>query len=512
MVRTGCDAIIYNVLGNELNVLSQSHHGFLSSCMTDEDSSKKVTSRCFYNTSQGFLGRVDKELSWSLNEKHLLELSNNLKIQYYESLQNPNCMLPSFNYHLPTGNESGKFIAVDLGGSTLRVAFIQLSGSDIYRPESEILSLKAFKITPEVKNLSGHSFFNWMAARIEETLRKQDVPNTILHMGVSWSFPLEQTSHRNGLLMKMGKGFSAADPLLKQDLADLIQDSCKSRGLSVHLDAITNDSSATLLAKAYSDNATVFSLVLGTGVNIGAHLPAKLFPTSKLGSRPPEWYASAKHILVNTEISMIGKSILPETTWDIMLKNDHQNPDHQPFEHLVSGRYIGEIIRLILIDGIQTEGFFGGIVPPSLREKYSLETETISLIESDQSFNQQKAYQIFCKRHPSIILPTKRDILALRFISSRVVCRASGLVAAAIYALWRLRNEANNIAVENYIKSSVACTGSVIEFYPGFKAMCQEHLDSLLLAGGASNGTVQLVSITESSLIGAAVASAVSLS
>lgn len=180
----------------------------------------------------------------------------------------------------------------------------------------------------------------------------------------------------------MGKGFSAADTLLKKDLADLIQDSCKSRGLSVHLDAITNDSSATLLAKAYSDNATVFSLILGTGVNIGAHLPAHLFPISKLGTRPPEWYASAKHILVNTEISMIGKGRLPETSWDIKLKNDHPNPDYQPFEHLVSGRYLGEIIRLILIDGIETEGFFGGIVPPSLREKYSLETETISLIES----------------------------------------------------------------------------------------------------------------------------------
>ncbi|POS84750.1 hypothetical protein EPUL_001166 [Erysiphe pulchra] len=501
MIQTACDAIIYN--GKELNLLSQPHDGILSPCITDEKSSTKVTTRDYCSTLQGFLGRVDKELSLSLKERHLLELSNNLKIQYYESLQDPSCMLPSFNYQLPTGNESGKFIAVDLGGSTLRVAFIQLLGSDIYRPESKILSLRAFKITTEVKNLSGHSFFNWMAARIEETLREHDILNTILHMGVSWSFPLEQTSHRNGLLMKMGKGFSAADTLLKQDLADLIQDSCNSLGLSVHLDAITNDS--------YSDNATIFSLILGTGVNIGAHLPARLFPTSKIGSHPPVGYASAKHVLVNTEISMIGKSILPETTWDIKLKNDHPNPDYQPFEHLVSGRYLGEIIRLILIDGIETVGFFGGIVPPSLREKYSLETETISLIESDQSFNQLKAYQIFCERHPSVILPTNRDILALRFISSRVVYRASGLVAAAIYALWQLRNEANNIAVENYVKSSVACTGSVIEYYPGFKAMCQEHLDSLSLASGTSKGIVQLVSITESSLIGAAVASAVSL-
>lgn len=509
MIRAACDTIIYSFLGIKLNIFPHSHHRILTSCISNEARTAKIKSRDQDCDSQEFLHRVDEELSWCFKGKHLLELSNKLKAQYYESLQNPSCMLPSFNYHLPTGNESGKFIAVDLGGSTLRVAFIQLFGSDVFKPESEILSLKAFKISSDVKNLSGHSFFKWLAARIEETLLEQEIPNTILPMGISWSFPLEQTSHRNGLLMKMGKGFSAADVLLKQDLADLIENSCRSRGLNVHLDAITNDSSATLLAKSYSDNATVLSLILGTGVNVGAHLPARLFPTSKFESRPPEWYASAKHILVNTEISMIGKNMLPETEWDMKLKNDHPNPDYQPFEHFVSGRYLGEIIRLILIDGIENEGFFGGVVPPSLRDKYSLETETISQIESDQSSNHQKAFQILCERHPSTAPPTKRDILALHSISSRVTHRASGLVAAAIYALWQLRNEVNDITVGNYTKSSVACAGSVIEHYPGFKAACQEHLDSLVVANGGSTGILKLVSTTESSLIGAAVASAV---
>lgn len=61
--------------------------------------------------------------------------------------------------------------------------------------------------------------------------------------------------------MGMGKGFCAADGLIGEDLGDLIEDSCLKRGLNVQLDAIVNDSSATLLSKAYIDPTTRFALI-----------------------------------------------------------------------------------------------------------------------------------------------------------------------------------------------------------------------------------------------------------
>jgi len=180
----------------------------------------------------------------------------------------------------------------------------------------------------------------------------------------------------------MGKGFLAAHGLLGQDLGDLIQDSCSRRGLNVKLNAIVNDSSATLLSKAYSDPTTRFALILGTGVNAAIHLPVHVFTKSKFGTRPDEWHSSAKHVIVNTELSMFGTGILPSTIWDDRLRAAHPDPTFQPLEHFVSGGYLGEIARLVLVDGIQTAGLFGGVVPPSLRELYSLDTETISLMES----------------------------------------------------------------------------------------------------------------------------------
>jgi hexokinase len=180
----------------------------------------------------------------------------------------------------------------------------------------------------------------------------------------------------------MGKGFLAAHGLLGQDLGDLIQDACSRRGLKVQLNAIVNDSSATLLSKAYLDQTTRFAIILGTGFNMAVHLPVHVFSPLKFGVRPSTWHEAAKHVIVNTELSMFGAGILPFTKWDDLVNASHPLPQFQPMEHFVGGGYLGEIVRLVLVDGIQTAGLFGGVVPSSLREEYSLDTETLSKIES----------------------------------------------------------------------------------------------------------------------------------
>ena len=180
----------------------------------------------------------------------------------------------------------------------------------------------------------------------------------------------------------MGKGFLAAHGLIGKDLGDLIQDSCSRKGLNVQLNAIVNDSTATLLSKAYLDQTCRFALILGTGVNAAVHLPVRMISQEKFGVRPASWHDSAKHVIVNTELSMFGRGILPYTRWDKLLLATHSRPEFQPLEHFVSGGYLGEIVRLILVEGIQTAGLFNGIIPPSLQERYSLETETLSHIES----------------------------------------------------------------------------------------------------------------------------------
>jgi len=458
-----------------------------------------------------FLEDVRESFEKHLTRGRLLSFSNGLKVRFKESLlDNPLCMLPSFNHQLPTGDERGTYLALDVGGSTFRVALIELSGKTNGEQESRILKSKSVKIDNSVKQLKGVLFFDWMAERIEETLSGQlegpEMSETPLSMGLAWSFPIEQTSLRSGLLQGMGKGFLAAHGLLGQDLGDLIQDACSRRGLNVELNAIVNDSSATLLSKAYLDPTTRFALILGTGVNAAVHLPVHIFSPPKFGTRPSTWHDSAKHVIVNTELSMFGAGILPYTKYDRLLLSTHSMPDFQPLEHFVSGGYLGEIARLVLVDGIQNAGLFGGVVPPSLRERYSLETETLSRIESDLSPTLSNAQQIFTLRHPSIHAPTITDLQSLRLIASYVTQRATGVVAAGVHALWELRNDAEHIKAHESEHTLVAYNGSVLENYPNFKTSCQRQLDGLVEASGGKAGVVELMYAEESSLLGAAVA------
>ncbi|KAK4174599.1 putative hexokinase [Triangularia setosa] len=459
-----------------------------------------------------FLAEVERLLLVSAIPNRLGGLSQKLKLEFREGLlSNPACMLPSYHTELPTGDESGQYLAVDVGGSTLRVALVDLKGRGSSGcPESRIVTMDTFGIDNDIRSLEGRAFFDWMAERIYQTVaqdsKKGHGPDEPLLLGLSWSFPIEQTSPQTYLLRPMGKGFLAADDgLLGQDLGQIIQSSCRNLNLHVSLSAIVNDSSATLLSAAYSHPATTtFGLVLGTGVNIAAHLPICTISTEKYGNHHPQ--DGATHVVVNTELGMFGGNSLPLTKWDGLLKSAHPRPDFQPLEHLVSGYYLGEVCRLILVDAIASVGgVFGGVVPPSLARAYGLDTKTLSLIEGDPS----PSLSHFQSLHPSPIPATTTDLHLLRSIASLVSQRSASILAASLYALHEINLEASLSAQPpspertTATTTTIAYSGSVIEHYPNYLSHLQRFLDELTVN---SNTSFKLISAKESSVLGAAVA------
>lgn len=356
---------------------------------------------------EDFLKEAEELLLQPIQEDALKHFSLKLKAQFRHALlTNPACMLPSYNHQLPNRSEHGQYLALDVGGSTLRVALVELRGRHVQGSESRIVRMDSFKIHRDIKDLEGMAFFDWMAQRIVGTVSKaletDNSPEKPLLMGLAWSFPIEyvpnpiinsshlsltilssrQTSHKGGLLQGMGKGFLAANGLLGQDLGQVIRTACLNKGLHVELAAIVNDSSATLLSEAYLDSSTRFGLILGTGVNIAVHLPVSTIGRAKFGSRPESWFDKASHVIVNTELGMFGRGILPVTRWDTALNTSHPKPEFQPLEHLVSGFYLGEMCRLALVEAVDATGILGGVMPPSLLQPYSLDTETISMMEA----------------------------------------------------------------------------------------------------------------------------------
>ncbi|KAI1498784.1 hypothetical protein F5X99DRAFT_420359 [Biscogniauxia marginata] len=483
-------------------------------------------------TIEDFLWEAEERLLGPIEGDGLRRFSSDLKSQFRERLHtHAECMLPSFNHLLPTGKEKGQYLALDVGGSTLRVALVELRGREVSERESEIVRIISFKITPEIKRLEGMAFFDWMASRVHEVIRQDGSHSQDpIPMGLAWSFPVEQVSMGAGLLLGMGKGFLATNGLLGQDLGEVIKFACRKQGLNVQLEAIINDSTATLLSQAYTHAETRFGLILGTGTNIAVHLPVSALSRSKYGTRPDSWFSSASHVIVNTELGMFGKDILPVTRWDELLNASHPRPDFQPLEHMLSGFYLGEICRLAIVEAVETTGLLGGQLPPSLASPYSLDTEVLSRIEADTSPTLEKALAALTAAHPDFTSPpTLADISAIRTLASLISRRSAALLAASVFSLWELRLEAE-AEVENAATTTVtvpapsntsttataaaaaittstkvAFNGSVIEHYPGYRARCQRYIDGLV-AAGRSSGSVELVPTFESSILGAAVA------
>jgi hexokinase len=155
---------------------------------------RDVVTMVYQRNLEDFLSEIRLLFEAPLEPANLLILSSKLQEQFTEKLQASNiCMLPSYNHTLPTGRERGTYLALDVGGSTLRVALVELGMTG--EKSMEIKTMQSHKIGESVRALSGHDFFDWMASRIKEDLEGYDRnaahgPDA-LPMGLSWSFPIE---------------------------------------------------------------------------------------------------------------------------------------------------------------------------------------------------------------------------------------------------------------------------------------------------------------------------------
>ena len=447
-----------------------------------------------------------------IESRRMSTMSARLQRRYLEKMRNSTeCMLPSYNHTLPTGRERGTTLAVDLGGSTLRIALIELSGRSEGATGSRIIHMSVSTITNAVRRLPGCSFFDWMADKIVAVL--QECPQyrnggteDPLPVGLSWSFPVEQTSPSGGKVQGMGKGFCCAQETVGRDLGQLITGACLARGVHLRIDALVNDSCATLLSRAYSDPCTSMSLILGTGTNMAIHLPTSSLGPSKLDVRQREWLAQAEKVTINTELSMFGKGILPASRWDDLLNRNHALPNFQPLEYMTTGRYLGEILRLIIVEATERAGLFNGHLPSCLREEYSLDTTVLAMIERDNPHASTMAP--FLKRTWNLdTCPSATEMAFLRVVTTSISKRAAAFIATAIHALWVVERQA--CGVEKPSKTMIACNGSVIERYPGFRRRCQDYIAEIIECDSnvyLRDSEVMLQIAGDAAIIGAAVA------
>lgn len=67
-------------------------------------------------------------------------------------------MIPTFVFGWPTGKETGDFLALDLGGTNLRVCLVTLGGAGKFE-----LTQTKYRLTEEQKQEEGEKLFDFCA-------------------------------------------------------------------------------------------------------------------------------------------------------------------------------------------------------------------------------------------------------------------------------------------------------------------------------------------------------------
>ncbi|MDF2570942.1 MAG: Hexokinase [Sporomusa sp.] len=387
-------------------------------------------------------------------------------------------MLPAF-IGRPTCQEQGQVVAIDFGGTNVRVLLVELASggqANIIDRRSVPLKDKHGKYDYTCSEATGTELFDFIAETISEIVP----PVGVYPLGHTFSFPCQQYGVNEAVLISWTKEIKTAG-VVGQNVGKLLQSALDRKGVGyVKSLAVINDTTGTLLAAAYTDTCTTIGAICGTG-----HNSCYLEPCHPLTNLP---------MIVNLESGNFDG--VRQTTYDILLDQSSEKPGAQRLEKMASGQYLGELIRLIMsrlvADGHFNQGSDRLFVP------YSLSTEDISPILADASPELSAVSKLAATRW-GIGGLTIYQLDAIKTVVQLVAIRSARL-AAATWAgvLFKVDPGLNR-------KHTIAVDGSLYEKLPDYadtlaKAMAE------ILGDKATQVTIRLSK--DGSGIGAAIAAA----
>ncbi|OMJ26373.1 Hexokinase-1 [Smittium culicis] len=398
-------------------------------------------------------------------------------------------MLPSFVTSRPTGKEKGTYLSLDLGGTNLRVCLVTLNGDSTFG-----LVQQKYTITNEAKS---ENLFDWIANCVDlfvvEHSLKPDQGKSMIPCGFTFSFPIIQSAINRGTLLMWNKGFSVPN-VVGRDVAVMTQNAFMRKHLNVKIVAIVNDTIGSLMASGYVHPDSQMGIIFGTGTNACYWEKREKI----LKWNPEEDIPHFEEMILNMEWGAFDKisSTLPYTPHDNKLNRKSINHGLQVFEKMISGLYLGEVIRNALLWLVDRRVLFEGRSSDTLNDAYKLDTAYVSSIVADKSPNLDDV-KLIIEATLSIPNTTLIDRIVVQEVCKIIGLRANRLSAAAMCAVLLWRPEILDKEL------TVGIDGSMYEFYPGFEQGLINETYRILGPERAKN--VKLTLAKDGSGVGAAV-------
>ncbi|KAF3323530.1 hexokinase-2-like protein [Carex littledalei] len=407
-------------------------------------------------------------------------------------------MLLSYVDKLPTGDEKGLFYALDLGGTNFRVLRVQLGGKKGRVVDQDHLEVS---IPPHLMIGACQDLFDFIAEALSRFAALESEEHKLpegkqRELGFTFSFPVKQLSLSSGTLIKWTKGFSIEEAIGKDVVAELTK-AMERQGLDMKVTALVNDTVGTLVGGRYDDSDVMAGVILGTGSN--AAYVERASTISKWHGDLPQ----SGEMVINMEWGNFKSPLLPITEFDEAMDFESLNPGEQIFEKLVSGMYLGEVVRRVLLKVAQEYPIFGDIVPPKLETPFILRTPQMSKIHHDSSPDLKdvgtKLKEVLGIHNTS--LKTRKFVVD---VCDMVAKRAARLAAAGIYGI--IKKIGRDTKSDPKQRTVIAIDGGLFEHYTIFSKCLDDTLKELL--GEEMKNSVVITHSNDGSGVGAALIAA----
>uniref|UniRef100_A0A4W4FGJ6 Hexokinase-2 n=1 Tax=Electrophorus electricus TaxID=8005 RepID=A0A4W4FGJ6_ELEEL len=406
--------------------------------------------------------KVDKFLyHLRLSEENLMDVSMRFRREMDKGLgrdTNPTAavkMLPTYVRSTPDGTESGDFLALDLGGTNFRVLLVKVSANGKQTVEIE----NQIYVIPEtlMRGSGSEQLFDHIAECLANFLDKLNIKDKKLPLGFTFSFPCQQTKLDESFLVTWTKGFRASG-VEGKDVVGLLRKAIRKRGdFDIDIVAVINDTVGTMMTCGYDDHHCEIGLIVGTGTNACYMEEMRNLELVE---------GDEGRMCVNMEWGAFGDDGALDdlrTDFDREIDAGSLNPGKQLFEKMISGMYMGELVRIILVKMTKEGQLFQGRTTPQLLATGHFKTSYVSAIEN------VKDKEGLCYAEQTLrdlgLEPSEEDCVAVQRVCQIVSTRAAHLCAASLAAV--LRQIRDNKALDR-LRTTVGVDGSVYKNHPVF--------------------------------------------
>ena len=379
---------------------------------------------------------------------------------------------------LPTGKETGEFLALDFGGTNVRVSRIKLEGAGRFEVIKKVG--KPLIIPGEYDYIGANStaeeMFDFLVSLIDEAVDKDH--ETKFYLGHTFSFPSNQTNLYNAELIIWTKEFKTAGVEGKV-VNDLLKQSLEKFGLTnVEPIAVINDTVAVLLSAAYQHPDTYIGSIYATGQN-NCYVESSIHDPENAG---------VGGMILNLESGNFMK--LTPNRLDIEYDEGSEKPGEQRLEKMVSGRYMGELFSMALSEIFDEKG-----------KNYGFTAIDMSSILMDDTIDGDRIAAIVKDKADKNV--DSEECAKIKQLAAAIVVRSARLVTAAYVGIIWHRTGAGKIN-----RQHIAVDGSVYEKMPLVKENIDRALSELL---GAEAANVDTILDNGGSGLGAAIAAAMAV-